>query len=597
MTKTLFWYIFGSLLKSFLMTTAGLAAMLSFAVLLRPLTENGLDFGQVCRLLLYSLPAVCAYSLPVSALFATTMVYGRFAADNEMTAMRASGISYLSPRRFSIALPALVLGLVVAVSSLILLCFIVPAYSLKVEEVIYQNIAKVIANRIVQTHALDFENSDGQSFNVYADDAKLVADDPKNPTLQRVELFGPAWMQYEYAPNSVPPTPIPKEFWMARTALVSIDRPRLSQPSEVNIALTGGVKFPRVFSGNVQVGVGSSGFGPFEIPSIISENVKFMNIARLAELAQDPGKSEEVQVIVRGLRRMQQRQAYLAEIDAALNHKTADGTSSYQFASDTPESDVYEIGAQDAFCDWDGSALRITSSTGDNDRKVWMRETHGSQQTLFADAREIIVRAQPNIDVAQISGPAAQRMNVSVELFNVELKTQDGLETPRGSFPRTFSVPMSEEVQAVDHKQLKDFVRDPVDDQYSVNRDIQKWVIPFTGDFTLHHEQVRANNGARSELHGRASFALSCLSLVMVGCALGVTLRSGNFLNAFAASFVPALLCMTLIVSGQQTATHVPYTFGAAFKDPLPTSLIFIWGGTVAVLLAAIFMTYRLQRR
>jgi len=118
MTKTLFWYIFGSLLKSFLMTTAGLAAMLSFAVLLRPLTENGLDFGQVCRLLLYSLPAVCAYSLPVSALFATTMVYGRFAADGEMTAMRASGISYLSPRRFSIALPALVLGLVVAVSSL-----------------------------------------------------------------------------------------------------------------------------------------------------------------------------------------------------------------------------------------------------------------------------------------------------------------------------------------------------------------------------------------------------------------------------------------------------------------------------------------------
>src|SRR5580700_3621941 len=183
MSKTLFWYIFGSLLKSFLMTTAGLAAMLSFAVLLRPLTENGLDFGQVCRLLLYSLPAVCAYSLPVSALFATTMVYGRFAADNEMTAMRASGISYLSPRRFSIALPALVLGLVVAVISMVMLCFIVPAYSMQCEEVIYSNIARVIANKIERTHALPFQNADGSSVSVYADGARIL-DDPRHPWLQ-----------------------------------------------------------------------------------------------------------------------------------------------------------------------------------------------------------------------------------------------------------------------------------------------------------------------------------------------------------------------------------------------------------------------------
>ncbi len=60
MTKTLFWYIFGSLLRAFLMTAAALAGMMSFAVLLRPLTEHGLDFAQVNRLLLYSLPPVCA---------------------------------------------------------------------------------------------------------------------------------------------------------------------------------------------------------------------------------------------------------------------------------------------------------------------------------------------------------------------------------------------------------------------------------------------------------------------------------------------------------------------------------------------------------
>jgi len=82
--------------------------------------------------------------------------------------MRAGGISYFSPRRFSVALPALVLGLVVAVISMLMLCFIVPIYSLKVEEVIYSNIARVIANRIERTHALGFQRSDGTVFNVYA---------------------------------------------------------------------------------------------------------------------------------------------------------------------------------------------------------------------------------------------------------------------------------------------------------------------------------------------------------------------------------------------------------------------------------------------
>src|SRR5262249_23764250 len=50
----------------------------------------------------------------------------------------------------------------------------------------------------------------------------------------------------------------------------------------------------------------------------------------------------------------------------------------------------------------------------------------------------------------------------------------------------------------------------------------------------------------RSEMHSRASFAVSCLILVMVGCALGMISRSGNFLSAFAVSVVPALLCIAL---------------------------------------------------
>lgn len=596
MSKTLFWYIFGNLLRVFLLTTAGLAGIMSFAVLLRPLTENGLDFGQVNRLLLYALPAVCAYSLPVSALFATTMVYGRFSADNELTAMRASGVSYFSARRFSVALPALVLGLVVATISLVMLCFIVPVYSLKVEEVIYSNIARVIANRIARTHALEFQSADQRLFNVYADEARLVPPDPSKPSQQRVELLGPAWMTYEWSATDARIL-IPKEFWMARSALVSIDRASPSKPSMVTISLVDGIKFPRVFFGNVQVGVGSSGFGPFEIPSLISENVKFLDISRLTQLAEDPGQSENVQIIVRELIRREQNQAYLALVAGAIDHHAADGTSNFLFAGDSPGSDTFDIGAQDVTARWTGNDLVLTAPGAPDARTVWMSQSHGSQLTLFAHAKELHIHVQPNAPVESSTGPPADRMNVNIELFNVELRTQDGVDTPRGSFSRSFSVPMPASIRAIGDKKLADFLRDPVSDPDGGPSDVKQWQVSFPDALDLHHEQVRANNAARSELHGRASFAVSCLSLVMVGCALGILFRSGNFLNAFAASFVPALLCITLIISGQQSATHVPYTMGSAFKDPLPMALAFIWVGNAAVLVAAIYLTVRLQRR
>jgi len=41
----------------------------------------------------------------------------------------------------------------------------------------------------------------------------------------------------------------------------------------------------------------------------------------------------------------------------------------------------------------------------------------------------------------------------------------------------------------------------------------------------------------------------------------------------------------------------VPFTLGSAFKDPLPMALVIIWSGNVVVLIAAIYLTVRLQRR
>ncbi|HQY88648.1 MAG TPA: LptF/LptG family permease, partial [Tepidisphaeraceae bacterium] len=138
MGKTLFWYIFRDLLKVFLLASGGIAGIMSFGALLRPLTQRGLDGWQVAQMLGYFLPAMTNYSWPVAALFATTFVYGRLAADNELTACRAAGISY-----GKLMMPGVVLGVTVCMLSLIFGWYVVPGSFLRAERVIYSNFARI----------------------------------------------------------------------------------------------------------------------------------------------------------------------------------------------------------------------------------------------------------------------------------------------------------------------------------------------------------------------------------------------------------------------------------------------------------------------
>ena len=141
---------------------------------------------------------------------------------------------------------------------------------------------------------------------------------------------------------------------------------------------------------------------------------------------------------------------------------------------------------------------------------------HGSQQIIQGDAGELRISTKPDL--------TGQQIIVSVELNDAALHTQSGV-SERASFSRSFAVAMPPEIQNMAKRTLADYLCDPH---------------TGPGDAAmLRHEEAAANNAVRSELHSRASFAVSCLSLVMIGCALGMMFRSGNFLNAFAVSFVP----------------------------------------------------------
>ncbi|HUB27961.1 MAG TPA: LptF/LptG family permease [Tepidisphaeraceae bacterium] len=575
MSKTLFWYLFRDLVRIFLLASGVLAGIMSFGGLLRPLTENGLNAEQVGKLLTYLTPAMMAYSLPAAALFATTVIYGRLAADNELTACRAAGISY-----GVIGLPAVVLGLGVAALSLLLLCFIVPSFSMRVEKVIYSNLANYVVNRIERTHQIRISTGSGHDYTVFADEAKVLPVDPLDPEDQRVQLYGPTVVTYEPAVKGST-LQVPKDFSTSQSATVLI-HPQgadpVSDPLQITIYLVNGAKFPRRFAGDDQIGFGQAVFGPLALDNPLREDVKFMDIWKLVSLASDPGPSQRVSLAVSEIRRRDEEKTFLLELAADPQHlgvhemHTA-GTPSqtYSIVTDGPPPVLRE------------DELIFTSAPGK--RQVRLTAIDGEQTTLAAQAREARVRTRAD-DRAHV-------MVTTIELYDLSLSTPEmGLDSgaaaaERVSWMRTIYVPMD---RAVLDLQRTETLR-------SLNHDPS--LLPLDASF-LRREQVVVNNAVRSELHGRASFAVSCLILVLVGASLGMMFKSGNFLNAFAVSFVPALLCITLVVAGQQTADHVPDIVDPHFlqhNSPLNLGLALIWSGNVIVAALAIALVAKLSRR
>ncbi len=113
--------ILWELTKVFLMSLVGITGILLMAGIIAEASQQGLGPTQILAAIPLLVPSTLPYTIPATTLFATCVVYGRLAADNEILAIKSAGINAIHVVR-----PGILLGLAMSAATMGLYYRIIP---------------------------------------------------------------------------------------------------------------------------------------------------------------------------------------------------------------------------------------------------------------------------------------------------------------------------------------------------------------------------------------------------------------------------------------------------------------------------------------
>jgi len=99
--------ILAELVKVFLLALTALTGMFMLGGVIQEASQKGLGPAQILMAIPLIIPNTFPYTIPATTLFATCIVYGRLAADNEVLVLRAAGVNI-----YHLLWPAVFLGLI-----------------------------------------------------------------------------------------------------------------------------------------------------------------------------------------------------------------------------------------------------------------------------------------------------------------------------------------------------------------------------------------------------------------------------------------------------------------------------------------------------
>ena len=169
-------YILKQLFMPFIFSLLIIVFVLFTQFLLRAIDRfigKGLDLGTIFEYLFLNLGWISALAVPMAVLVAALMAFGQFSEDNEITAMRSSGISFTT-----IILPALTMGLLISITLILFNAFIMPEMNFK---------ARMLSGDIYRKRpGLNIEPG---YFMDDLPDYSMIIRDKENETLKDVRIF------------------------------------------------------------------------------------------------------------------------------------------------------------------------------------------------------------------------------------------------------------------------------------------------------------------------------------------------------------------------------------------------------------------------
>ena len=541
--KTLHWYIFRELLRIFLMTASALTTLLAFGGTFKPVTKQGIEITQLMTIITNLMPAMLAYAIPIAALFAAVLVYWRLATDNEMTACRASGISFTS-----IVLPAAALGLMVASVDLVFVNYVVPVFLQRTERAIISDLGALVTNQINQQGQFKMDK-----LVLYADSAELLPSHEVNTSY--VVLHGMAALKLRDGK--------PDAIVVAQQAHGTITNDPLTGEAAIKFTLDQARAFdPAKFTSiSGSVPTLTDGSKPFTMPSQLKSKPKFLNVRELLNYDKDP-------MLFRPVRDVVDKMETLHEYEVVANRLyevwkiTSGAPMTLQLSvAEGSEPEYVKIFAPRAVLTVD----KQLQFRGVPAKQVHVEYYRGKTLLTSYECDMVNVQlAEDNFSGGGITGSLILHDHVTridqvrhlgpISLADVTLS---GLMLPAEI----------KTVAPMDPRELQELVKNPEKGDVRAMRDLSQ---------QAGMEMSKLFHEIDSELHSRGSFSLSCLTLVMLGAALGLLLKGKNPLAVFVIGFVPAIVLVLLITAGREMAE------GSARNEHMGIGLI--WAGNVVLL-------------